>query len=786
MYGRWWAFVVTCGILSAASAQAQDNQAPPPADAATSLPPVVVETDVKPSKPKAKAKKKTAAAKSTGPVQQAAPQPQQHPTGPGNSSASDKTATGPVRDYNAKNTATGMKTDTPLNEIPQSVSVVGAEQMRDQSVQNVQEALRYVPGVVADAYGIDGRADGSFIRGTPATDYLDGLKRTYGYYTYTYRVDPFMMERIEVLKGPASVLYGQAPVGGIVNYVSKRPQSETGGEISVDYGSFDFKQVRFDLTGPVSSDPRWSYRLTGVARDAGTQVDNVDNDRTAIQPALTFRPDKDTAITVIGEFQRDRMGQVSQFFPHVGTLYPNVNGKRIPRDTFIGDKNDHYDTDANSATLLVEHNFAPWLKFQHSSRYSDIHNDYLGTYGYPWFYAANAVRPYTPNPPYIPDPSEQYLNRVRGRIVTDTQMFNQDTNLEARFGTGIVKHRVIGGVDYSHFTAQQGRNDTYDTSPIDVYDPGSHTSVWAGTDCDNNDVIGYDNPEICSTSNQQVAQTGLYIQDQMRLGNWIAVVGARKDWVENSADGSKTQRDDAISYRAGLMYEFASGLTPYVSYAESFVPQVGTDSKGQAFDPNKGRMYEAGFKYAPRGSNFAVNAAVYDLTESNYLVPDVGNFQKQGGAISSRGFELEVTGRVTENLKVVGGYSYTDARYEGNITQYDAYGSTVVVDGNQIESIPKHMASLWGVWSFDQPELKGWSAGAGVRYIGESWDAANVVEVPNVTLFDAMVAYDEEHWRWQLSGNNLEDKYYISTCLTRGDCWIGNARTITTTFTYKY
>lgn len=197
-------------------------------------------------------------------------------------------------------------------------------------------------------------------------------------------------------------------------------------------------------------------------------------------------------------------------------------------------------------------------------------------------------------------------------------------------------------------------------------------------------------------------------------------------------------------------------------------------------------MYEAGFKYAPQGANFAVNAAVYDLEESNYLVPDVGNFQKQGGAIAVRGFELEVTGRVTQNLKVVGGYTYTDARYEGNILQYDAYNQPVSVNGNQIESIPKHMASLWGVWSFDQPELKGWSVGAGVRYIGKSWDAANVVKVPNVTLVDAMVAYEEEHWRWQLSGSNLEDKYYISTCLTRGDCWIGNARTVTTSLTYKY
>ena len=522
--------VVMTGAALVTSVAAQEAPPPAPAAETTPLPPVVVETKQEAPKPKkVKAKKKGSTSSPTVAAAQPAP-PAQEPTGPGNANASDKTAYGPVKDYSAKNTATGTKTDTPLKEIPQSISVVGAEQIRDQAAHNIQEALRYVPGVVADAYGVDGRADGHFIRGTSSTDYLDGLKRTFSYYTYTYRVDPYFLERIEVLKGPASVLYGQAPVGGIINQVSKRPQTEQGGEITVEYGTFDFKQVKFDMTGPVSSDGRWSYRLTGEARDAGTQVDNVDDDRTAIQPAITFRPDSDTSVTVIGHFQRDRSGQVSQFFPYAGTLYPNVNGKTIPRDTFIGEPNDHYDTDASSGTLLFEHRFAPWLKLQHASRYSDVSNEYLGTYGYPWVYA---------------DANETLLGRQRGLIITNTQVFNQDTNLEAKFGTGALKHRVLGGIDYSHFTAQTGSNGAEDLNPIDVYNPGSHIDVWAGYDCNGVLNIPYDNIKVCSMANQAVAQTGLYVQDQMKLGNWIGVVGARKDWIENSADGAKTQRDDA-------------------------------------------------------------------------------------------------------------------------------------------------------------------------------------------------------------------------------------------------
>lgn len=778
MFLRCFALLAACSMaLSVSTAvSAQEAQAPTPPAAATPLPPVVVETQQAPAKPKSSAKKKksTATAAQQPSPTPAAPPPQ--PTGPGNSNASDKTAYGPVQNYSAKNTATGTKTDTPLKEIPQSISVVGAEQMRDQGVHTIQEALRYVPGVVADAYGLDGRTDSHFIRGIPATEYLDGMKRTFGYYTSNSRMDPYFLERIEVLKGPASVLYGQAPVGGIINAVSKRPQTEQGGEIGVEYGSFDFKQVKFDMTGPVSSDGKWSYRVTGTGRDAGTQVDHVDDDRMAIAPAITYRPDSNTTITLLGHFQSDRGGTADQFLPIVGTLYSNVNGRKVPRDRFVGEFDDHYDTDVASGTLLVEHKFASWLKLQHSSRYADISNDYLGTYPYPWVYL---------------DADQEEVTRLRYQALTETQVFNQDTNLEAKFGTGLLKHRVLAGVDYTHYSSQQGSNYAQDINPFNLYDPDYNGSLWAGYDCTGTLVVGYDDIEVCSMTNQNVAQTGLYIQDQMRLDNWIAVVGARQDWIENSADGTATKRDDAVSYRAGLMYEFDFGLTPYVSYSESFVPVYGTSSPANGltpFDPQSGRMYELGFKYQPEGANFSVNAAVYDIAEDNYLVTDPANnlYQVQTGAVSVKGFELEVTGKLTENLKVVGGYSYTQAEYEGGTIMYDESGNPVAADGNQIESIPKHLASLWGVWEFDQPYLKGWSVGAGARYIGTSWDGANIYEVPAVTLFDAMVAYEEEHWRWQVSATNLEDKEYVATCLNRGDCWLGTARTITTGLTYKY
>lgn len=742
---------------------------------AAELPPVVVETKQAP-KAKATAKKKSPSATASAPVAQPEPAPQQPAGMP---RTSDGTAYGPVEGYVADSTATGIKTNTPLNEIPQSISVVGTEQMRDQGAQTLSDALRYVPGVVAEAYGIDSRTDGQLIRGTKPAYLLDGLRSNYNEFYYGNRIDPYFMERIEVLRGPSSVLYGQAPVGGLINSVSKRANGREGGEISVEYGTFDFKQVRFDHSGLVTSDGKLSYRVTGLARNSDTQVDFVEDDRYAIQPSITWRPDSATTITLLGNFQKDESGSTAQFLPHVGTIYPNAEGKRIPRSRFIGEPDDHYNTDVNSATLFVEHDFNEWLKLSHTSRYSDVKNNYKQVLPAWWGYFNIAT---------VPVDSSIY--RYQSESGSHAKTFNQDTNVQAKFTAGMLKHHVLAGVDYTKFEADRNNTNAFGFLPpsglFNVYDPKYGESLWI--------------PSLvpCSTGcteAQTLTQTGVYAQDQMRFGNWIGVIGVRKDWVDNDAEsdlnGDVKQKDDAVTYRAGLMYEFASGLTPYVSYAESFVPVAGTSETGEAFVPQTGRMYEVGFKYQPKGADFAINASVFDMDETGRLVYGNWSYPKQLGEVALKGFEIELTGRVTSNLSVAGGYSYTEAEYgEGTIDSklISMLGTRQYTDvsGNQIESVPKHLASLWALWEFDQPELKGWSLGGGVRYIGKSWDSSNTLEVPSVTLFDAMIAYETEDWRWQLTGRNLEDKEYVSTCLYRGDCWLGTARTIQTGFTYKY
>lgn len=779
---RFLVGALVCAVGAAPGAFAQDaasqtEPAPPPADA-VELPKISVETTAKKTAPKKKASQTKKAPATTA---------QQQP-----SSATDsrepqtESGTGPLKNgYVATQTTTGSKSDTPLREIPQSVSVVGAQQIRDQGAQTYQEALRYVPGVIADGYGFDSRADSSFVRGTEAAEFLDGLKRTFNYYVYTYKIDPYFMERIEVLRGPPSVLYGQAPVGGIVNSVSKRPQEEDYREVTVEYGSFDWMTVKTDMTGKLTEDGKWTYRLVGALRDADTQVDYVPNDHMALSPSITYKPVAGTSITLLGHFQNDDSGSTQQFLPHVGTRFPGPSGI-IPFDRFVGEPGfDRYDTDVKSGSLFVDHKFDETFRLRSNVRYTDVHNVY-DTYYPAFFYGQELVDPYFP----YSDPQMETMRRAKGEGIADTSQWNTDTNLEAKFDTGAIRHKVVGGVDFSHFTSSQRSGEAISLNPFNVYDPvyGQPETLGIPQYDVNGYIVGYDivsSIPIQFVDHQTINQTGVYVQDQIKLGNWIAVLGARHDWLhqdsttDNPYEGSSDavdQRNEATTYRAGLMYEFSFGLTPYVSYAQSFVPVIGRKEGGGAFDPQEGEMYEVGFKYQPPGTSFMLNGAVYDITESNRLASGPNPlFSIQSGEVSIRGFEIEAVGNVTEHLKIVGGYSFTDAEYTGGDQK-----------GFRVESVPEHMASLWAMYSFDEPVLKGWSVGAGVRYIGSSWDGYDELKTPPVGLVDAMIAYDAGQWRWSLNGTNLEDKEYLSTCLARGDCFRGNRRAVTTALTYRF
>lgn len=805
--------------LCATSALAQ--QAAEPAQAPAELPPL--EVTAKNAQKKAPAKKsqaKAAPKAAAQPVQASETQAAPGYTGVTNGLPA-------VQDYVATEATTGTKTDTPLKETPQSISVVGKEQIRDQGAQTLQEATRYVPGVFSDPYGFDSRGDSSIIRGIAGSYFVDGLRQTYGYSQTTAPIEPYAMERFEILRGPASMLYGQAPTGGIINAVSKVPSEIPYREIGVEYGSFDFKQVKLDMTGPLTNDGKWLYRIVGLGRDADTQVDFVENDRLMLAPSLTYRPTNDTSITFLGNFRKDESGSTQQFLPAEGTLFPNTaTGERVNRSTFVGEPGDHYDTESQSASIMIDHKFSNDLKLHHVSRYAYTENDYDSTYAAiltpaRFTFLASLGIPLDPtNAPFLNGDHSQV---ARARTVTyqETDIFNTDTNLTGTFNTGPIAHKVTGGFDYMRFGTDQSNAGTLIDNlvpgfqtPFDIYNPVYGQSAFllslGGGFIPADDVPMYARPH------EVQEQTGIYIQDQLKLGPWAAVLGLRQDWLTAEQAGSPDEKHEATTGRAALMYNFDFGLTPYVSYSTSFTPLPGQPVGDHILDfasggtlnpagPIEGEQIEFGFKYQPAGAPFMINAAYYELSDKNQIVqPDILFDGVQGADVKVRGFEIEAVGRVTRELKVIGSYSYTDAEYEKypELFPYPSGVSDFMV-GKPVDGIPKHLASLWAIYSVQDGLFSGLSIGGGVRYVGSSESNGleiNLgpggipivtgdihIETPSFTLFDAMVAYETADWRWQLNATNLEDEYVVTSCAAyRGDCFLGQGRTIITGFTYKF
>ncbi|MCB5185921.1 TonB-dependent siderophore receptor [Methylobacillus gramineus] len=674
-----------------------------------------------------------------------------------NTQTEQESPTGFVRGYTAKRSATATKTDTSILETPQSISVITADQIEDQRAQSIQEVLRYSAGVVADQYGLDSRADSYAVRGMDATQYLNGLRGINTFYSETTRPDPYAMERVEILRGPSSMLYGGGGVGGIVNLVSKRPQEIAKREMGVSLGNYQRKQIQADFTGPVADSDTLFYRLVLLGRDSDSQVKHAYDERTLIAPSLTWKPSDKTSLTLLGQYQLNDGRPTPQFLPWSGVLRSNPNGK-VPGDNYIGDPSfDRYTTESTHLGWAFDHAFNDTISFRQNARYTSSRNDYRSLY--PNSFSSN---------PYI-DASQRVLNRYVDVSISDSTTVNIDNHLQAKFNTGSVEHTVLLGLDYARFRqARTSGSDSGTGNPIDVYDPVYNPVDTSGL----------------SLTDQPVArlfQTGVYLQDQVKFDrHWILTAGIRRDDAKNQKDGSDAQRDHALTQRYGLSYVADNGWAPYVSYAESFLPVAGTSRGGELFKPQEGKQWEVGIKYQPVGSRSRFTAALFDIHDKNRTTPDplspTNSVQK--GEIHSRGLELEAVTSLPNHLDIIASYSYTDAQYsKTNIASEK---------GNQVETIPKHLASAWAVKRFSIAEINGWRAGLGVRYLGSSSDSNDQIKAPDATLVDAMLGLDYGSWRYALNASNLFDKEYVSTCLARGDCWLGARRQVIASATYYW
>lgn len=679
-----------------------------------------------------------------------------------------ESAWGPVEGYLAKRTAAGTKTDTALVEVPRSISVATREQMDDRSVHSLDDAVRYMPGITASSYGSDTRADWLRVRGFEPTQFLDGLPLPKGVYANP-KQETWNLDRLALLRGPASSIYGQTPPGGLLDMVSRRPTAESSNEIQLQYGSDNHRQINFASTGKIDDEGQFLYSLSGVVRDSGTQIDHVDNKRYNIAPSLTWNIDEDTRFTLLTQFTRDDTGITSQFLPVQGTRIHSPLGK-ISHHKNLGDPDwEYYDRTYYALGYAFEHRLNDVWQFKQNLRYTKSDLSFQGL---------------TPGAyPFTQVDAEGNVGRSSTSVDEDISQFAVDNNFQGDFATGDIHHTLLIGLDHQ-------RSNTNYTS---IFGDGLTTNV-------NNPIYGQPivrppRSDAFYDYDQKTYQTGLYIQDQMALDQWRLTLGGREDWVHtgtkffNKGDATNTERDKNFSGNAAISYVFDNGIVPYLSYAESFQPTSNaTASPTDSIKPTEGKQWELGIKYQPPGSNTLLSAAVYNLTQKNVSVTttnsDNVSITSQTGEVKVKGLELEAVSDVTENLKVIA--AYTLAKSEVQKGDFK---------GNRLQLMPNQQASLWTDYTWHNGVLDGFGIGAGARYTGNTYgDQGNTFlgKANAYTVFDAAVHYDLGRLDNSLKGaslalnaTNLFDKDYISTC-DSFYCYYGDQRSVVASATYKW
>lgn len=750
------------GSVSAQEAANPDQPAKPAAATeANELPAVEVTTVAEKPKPK----KKKVVAKKKDPAPAKAPVSSGEPSGAGEDTVvtAVETPTSHIEGYVAKTSATGTKTGAPLLEIPQSISVVTSDQIADQGAQTLSQALHYTPGVVVDLNGGTSRYSEARIRGFTPIQYLDGLPVPLNNFFATPRIEPYGLERIEVLKGPASFLFGQNSPGGLLNMISKHPTETSFNEVELQFGSYDRYQTSFDFGGPVGQNKRVLYRVTGVLRDSDTEVDHTRDDLAFIAPAITLKPTDDTTLTILGQYSADYGTFPHQYVPAQGSLLPNPNG-RISRHTFLGEPDwDKFDREQWNIGYEFDQKLGTGLAFRSNARVSSVDN----------LFRAHRVEGLQAD--------LETVNRGAYQQATDALSFSIDNQLQADFTTGALAHEVLFGTDYARMSGGWDFQGAFPpvfggtVQPINIFHP----------------VYGAQVPPLMPFAKVDVTQeqVGVYLQDQIKLGGWVLTLGGRHDWADSQttdllAGGTTNQDDTDFTGRAGLTYVFANGIAPYISYATSFLPVAGIDRLGNPFKPSTGRQYEAGIKYQPPGTNALITAAVFDILQSNVLTTDAFDptFQTQTGEVQVRGFDIDARANITSNLELIGGYAFLDSEITAS--------NDPALLGNQVDLVPRHQASLWTKYRFSEGSFAGLSLGAGVRYTGELYAP---LQTPSVTLADAMVSYELGHLDAAFKGaelavnvTNLFDKYYVQGYCDPTYCSLGQGRLVLGTIKYRW
>ncbi|ENM6364917.1 MULTISPECIES: TonB-dependent siderophore receptor [Vibrio] len=668
-----------------------------------------------------------------------------------------------------RNTAT--KTVLEPEETPQAITVITKDDMDLRGVNSVSEALRYAPGVNTELRGgAVSRLDLFNIRGfINYTNFYDGLPLLYNGWNLQPQVDSVALEQIEVFKGPTSVLYGNIPPGGMVNIIAKAPQSTPSHSVSISTGTNNLKELTFDTTGQVG-DSNVDYRIVGLAKQRDGQADTSEDERYVLAPSFNWQATESTLVNVNVYYQNDPSAGIYTTVPASGSVIKNPLGSMSP-STYLGDEDwNTYEREVLMMGYKVQHDFNNNWQFLQNARYM----------------TADAYQENTYNGALEAD------NRTVGRnaYLTDekSKSFVIDNQLSGYVKTGNFEHNLLFGLDYQYLDSDVKYKDTLGYSLTqDIFNP-DHNSI-------DRNALNFQYKQNLDIKTKQI---GVYFQDQVRYDQLVMIAGLRWDKYDSNTDAvsdylgtvskSKEELDDTnVSFRVGGLYELDFGLSPYLTYSESFEPIAGADSSGKAFEPSTGHQWELGFKYAPLSGDISGSLALFHITKKNAILTDPNNPYApnyQAGEVVSQGIELEAKWQATAQADFTLGYTYTDMEITED-SYYNQEGKTPVW-------VPEQTASLWANYFFEG-NLSGLRTSAGVRYVGEAQiDAQNSQKVPDYTLFDLAASYDfstvSESMKGAsvtLSASNLFDKEYYS-CYDKNNCWFGAERSIEAKLEYNF
>jgi iron complex outermembrane recepter protein len=624
--------------------------------------------------------------------------------------------------YAPPNATTGTRTDTELKDVPQTVNVVPLQELRDRGVVKLTDVFNTVPGTQAGTgYGGLGNGYGTYIRGFGSyTNYRDGFRD----FSFVSARDIALFERVEVLKGPASVLYGTNDPGGIVNYVAKRPSLTAAREATLSLSSYRARRGEIDLTGPIGTSGQWAYRLIAVADERDSHRDFVSSDTRLLAPSLTWRPSAATAVTLSAESVRQHY-TFERGFP----VEPELIA--LPRERFLEEPGlNRAELESNRVVLDANHRL----------------NETWSLRG-----ALSWIKPTIEKLNFYPL-GLQADRRTLDRSLDFSREFQKDQALQleltGKFATGGVQHTLLAGLEHYrnnfHYTFAP-----FDlSSSIDILAPVyGQVAIPPGF----LDTVAFGNDYGSRT-------TALYLQDQLTFSpKWKGIVGLRYDrarlFNDDLVDPSaslRPQTETRVSPRFGVVYQPVETRSLFLGYSTSFNPQIFSPlSSGDLPKPEVGQQLEAGWREAWFGQALESTLSVFEIRKRNVTTADPANplLSIQVGEQRSRGVELEVRGQPVRGLDLSLGMAWIDARVTKD--------NTLPV-GDRLDSAPKLSASLWLKY---QPQAIGWFAGGGVFHLGEREGTLpnSGVRLPAETRVDALLGYQARDWELQFNLRNLGD-----------------------------